>query len=648
MKPQIIQRFFLSSAFIFIISTYLYSVDLKPAYKFAGKNRSELETVIKHYSVNPSDSLKRKAAMFLIENMPAHYTYYSYNWDLLSKSLSLPSLQQLTGADYISCYDSIFDAFEHKLNDYILKYDKDTIKSSYLIENIDNAFKLYKQPQCKYLKFQDFCEYVLPYKIGNENFTNWRNYFHKKYYPLYASIYKRKGDSVSYYFCDTLKRIIKPQIHAHYPASDIDPLTIEKLKVGSCFEFARLISSICMSVGIPVSIDYTPNWGKKGGSHEWNALLTPNKKPLDFGAGDNDKLGYHLKSNEVLSLWIAPKIYRRTYSINKDGLAYLHGSEEIPDILNDSCFIDVTSEYYKTVNIETEIRSNIQKRKYAYLAVSNRDEWQPIHWAEIKNEKAEFCNMNKNIMYLPCYYFNGRTLPAAYPIAYKDSVTKIELKPDIDKKQTLKLTRKFYNPNVSIYNRRLKSSKFQVASKSDFSDAKDIYVIGNCPTNNYQTIVLDSLKAYKYFRYFIPKAVGSEMAEIELFDPNNNKLSGKLIYDKDCNKPEVLFDNSTLTYMKVGRSKDTWVGLEFSKMEQIKKVKYLPRNDDNFIREGENYELFYWDNQWVSLGKQIGTQETQTLTYDNSPTNALFILRNLTKGREERIFTYEKGKQVWW
>ncbi len=648
MKSQIIRRILLFGAFIYIFPTFLFSIDLNLADKLAGKNQSELRQVIKHYSKNPADSLKRKAAIFLVENMQPHYTFYSYNWDLLCKSLSSDYLQHLIGADYVSNYDSIFDTFETKLNDYDLRYDKDTIKSNYLIENIDNAFKLLKQPQSKYLKFSNFCEYILPYKIGNEKFTNWRNYFYNKYYPLYTSIYKKKGDSASYYFCDTLKNIIKPQIHSHYLAPDIDPITLEKLKVGSCIEFARLISYICMSVGVPVSIDFVPYWGRKNGSHEWNTLLVPSEKPLDFGASDNNKLGYHLKSNEVYSLWVAPKIYRRTYSLNKTGLAYLHKKEEIPEIFNDSCFIDVTSEYYKVINIKSELKNNIQKRKYAYLAVSSRNEWTPVQWAEIKDEKAQFCSMNKNIVYLSCYYVNGQILPAGYPVVYKDSVTKIELKPDMGKIQQLNLTRKYYNPNVNIYNRRLRDSKFQIASKSDFSDAKDIYVIGNLDNNNYQTVILDSLKSCNYFRYFIPKGNGSEMAEIEIYDSNNNKITGKLIYNIDCKKPEVLFDNNTLTYMKVDRIKNNWVGFEFTYPNQIKKIRYLPRNDDNFIREGEIYELFYWDNQWVSLGKQVGSQETQALIYSNAPTNALFLLRNLTKGHEERIFTYENGKQVWW
>lgn len=33
---------------------------------------------------------------------------------------------------------------------------------------------------------------------------------------------------------------------------------------------------------------------------------------------------------------------------------------------------------------------------------------------------------------------------------------------------------------------------------------------------------------------------------------------------------------------------------------------------------------------------------------DSCPSNALFRLRNLTRGKEERIFTYDNGEQVWW
>lgn len=52
-----------------------------------------------------------------------------------------------------------------------------------------------------------------------------------------------------------------------------------------------------------------------------------------------------------------------------------------------------------------------------------------------------------------------------------------------------------------------------------------------------------------------------------------------------------------------------------------------------------------WDEKWISLGRRIA--EEFYLDYE-VPRNALLWLRNCTKGVEERIFTIEKGKQVWW
>ena len=46
--------------------------DLETALELAGNNRKELEAVLDHYKDDPE---KLAAAKFLIENMPAHYSY---------------------------------------------------------------------------------------------------------------------------------------------------------------------------------------------------------------------------------------------------------------------------------------------------------------------------------------------------------------------------------------------------------------------------------------------------------------------------------------------------------------------------------------------------------------------------------------------
>jgi hypothetical protein len=75
-------------------------------------------------------------------------------------------------------------------------------------------------------------------------------------------------------------------------------------------------------------------------------------------------------------------------------------------------------------------------------------------------------------------------------------------------------------------------------------------------------------------------------------------------------------------------------------------IRKYPDDETNKIMPGDVYELFYWDGNWKSLGiiKAIGDK----INFDSAPLNALFLLRDLTKGNQERIFTYENSKQVWW
>ena len=69
-------------------------------------------------------------------------------------------------------------------------------------------------------------------------------------------------------------------------------------------------------------------------------------------------------------------------------------------------------------------------------------------------------------------------------------------------------------------------------------------------------------------------------------------------------------------------------------------------HDSNEVIPGDDYELFYWNDEWCSLGRKTAGHDT--LVYVEVPKNALLWLHNHTQGKEERIFTYENGKQIWW
>jgi hypothetical protein len=75
-------------------------------------------------------------------------------------------------------------------------------------------------------------------------------------------------------------------------------------------------------------------------------------------------------------------------------------------------------------------------------------------------------------------------------------------------------------------------------------------------------------------------------------------------------------------------------------------VGICPRNDKNGIYPGMRYELFIWDDEWISQGVKVATDDK--IGFDNVPANAVMWLRNHDEGKEERIFTMKEGRQVWW
>jgi hypothetical protein len=66
-----------------------------------------------------------------------------------------------------------------------------------------------------------------------------------------------------------------------------------------------------------------------------------------------------------------------------------------------------------------------------------------------------------------------------------------------------------------------------------------------------------------------------------------------------------------------------------------------------YLTASKEYELSYWQDGWQTLGKKTAGEEP--LVFDNVPAGCLYwLVEDGSKGEEERIFTIEDGKQVWW
>lgn len=78
--------------------------------------------------------------------------------------------------------------------------------------------------------------------------------------------------------------------------------------------------------------------------------------------------------------------------------------------------------------------------------------------------------------------------------------------------------------------------------------------------------------------------------------------------------------------------------------KRVKKVAFSPRNDDNYVWPGQEYELPYFDSgEWRSLGTKMATEHQIDF---EAPENAVLWLQNRTKGREEQVFIFQGGRQL--
>ena len=128
-------RRFLYCFILFItVACSRYPLEVIRAIKFAGDNRAELEKVLEHYSKRPEDSLKLKAAYFLIANLPYHFTVQDERLDSFKIYLREKELHEGLWTTFEK------EVYKTRKENVEIKRDIFFITSEFLIRNIDFSF----------------------------------------------------------------------------------------------------------------------------------------------------------------------------------------------------------------------------------------------------------------------------------------------------------------------------------------------------------------------------------------------------------------------------------------------------------------------------------------------------------------------------
>ncbi len=586
-----------------------------------------------------------QSADFLLENARHYYT--TDNADLLEfyPYLDSLSLTDVSFHEEKKLLENFFQTHRTAPTRYIP--DMRQLTAEYLNRNIKNAFQFYGQSWNAHLSDSAFFEYVLPYRIGDEYLEDWRQFFLDKYGYILDSLNATNEVITTRLLANEILKVLKLReiktLHTNVYSKTLRPSTLDKIKVGECTDYTAYVDLVMRAFGIPCATDGLHYW------HCWNAIMTPDST-LDcyVECTFEDK---HLDNWLFYVGWKnLPKIWRETFSENPNSLAKIHGDEPVPPFFRNACMVDVSKEYFTGSDVDFEIQNNPNNSKFAYLKVWNNG-FAYVDWAKIEKGKCRFLNVSDSVVYFPSFY-NGREDPlVSYPFVVTTE-GRHDFVPNHEERQPMVLYRKYFIKRAhNVFLKRMLDGYFVGANQPDFSDSTLICTISEMPQMHWNEIELKSTKKFKYIKYVSPIWSWLNVGEMEFYNERGVKLSGEIIGTQNFSAEEYstknAFDGDVLTYVDAIEPHHAWLGLKFDSPQQIAKIRYIPRNDDNFVQAGQIYELIYADSTgWKSMGPQYATADS--LIYENVPSGAIYLLRNLSKGHEERVFEYKNGKQVFW
>lgn len=603
---------------------------LEYALEFAGENRRELEQVLEYYR---GDSLKYRAACFLIENMPHWYAYDGWQLDTLEVLMRKDREGNLSKGEKVR-----WSNFNYHTLDKV--YDSKVIKSEYLIENINLAFQEWqKRPWNKSLSFDDFCDLILPYRIGNERLSNWRSLYNSYYGSLLDSVYTGSDVLVA---CkcinDELNRQnYKYSVEWNMPHNRADYLF--ETRIGYCREVSDLILYAMRSCGIPVAADFMPYSPDYRYSHEWNVVRDTTGRYIQFGFDGLEPVRDKVTNDGRRK----GKVYRYCYALqNEREILRKHSGWNIGGA-EGMYWKDVTSDYFG--HNQAVVNVFATEKPLIGLSVFSTNGWQTIGEGVYKSSgKVIFDNIEPSIIYVPTSQNNG-IKPVGYPFMLDREGNVEEFVPDTVNLEKVILKRKMaLIPRIAAWGYSQIGARIEGDTDIGFKKPRLIAEIKDTMDYTFQILEGLSSEPVKYIRY-VPPVGFLQLAELKLYKDTILKKEIKITPLTDVPYIEKVIDGDILSHI-YQKSEGAIEPLVFSldSLQQIRRLYFIARTDDNYVWKGDTYELLYFDgiDGWKSLG--VKTATTEYICFE-APGNALLWLRNRTKGREEQVFIYRNNRQ---
>jgi hypothetical protein len=385
----------------------------------------------------PKDSLKLRALHYLVDNLDDQY--YHDSPALRKFESAVLNGKERSASEMVHLYDSLYEACPG-----ILEYRKDAdfVTSDFLIENIDQAFAAWQRGWGESIPFNDFCEYILPYKSADERPEYWRKEVARYYKGIIDSNANNPNPILAANQVNSeLAKWYKVSLTYNAPA-DVGFKVARRIKTGSCDNSSKMAIYAMKALGLPVALDYVPHWANRSGDHSWNALII-NNNAYTFNAAEGSIGSHKVEFIGVGRMkYKRAKVFRRTFASNKKSLYVVSKeAEAIPELFENPNFRDVTDWYVPTSSVAIE--TDEEKNRFAYLCVFDNRRWVPVHWGEIRSGGVSFDKMGRGVAYMPATYSRGKMLPISNPVILTKKGEVVELRPNLRRKIPLSLSRKY-------------------------------------------------------------------------------------------------------------------------------------------------------------------------------------------------------------
>ena len=590
---------------------------------FAGDNSGELKQVLSHYE-RQGDGLKLKAARFLIANMEDKYAYDIPDWGAIHDTLRAI---KRTGRG-----ENRWKQINYKILPKV--YDAQVMTADYLIENIDLAFDAWRQrPWGRHYSFEDFCEYILPYRIGDEPLERWRKEYMERSVFLLDSLYRGTdvigaADAMQCYANNAGYQYNVDFDLPHYGAP-----FLRECWMGTCREYADFIIYLFRSAGIPIASDHLKFSPGVNLSHSWVSVqdTTGRFVPIEFETSEARRDWKNLRSKG--------KVYRSCFS-----------RLEKPIFNGNRYERDVTADYFG----ENRMLVPVREKREGFIAVHSFSVgWVPIGSYRMEGGCASVENVEPGVILMSVVPDeNGKLRENGFAFRWEGDKVSV-FKPDMVRRERVRLFRKYpLTNNLLGHLYRMNGLRVEGSDCSDFADAETLAVMRDSSLCLKRYVRMRSGKRYRYVRLLPPAGCVLDFAGLRLYADTaftaevdyRRAIASVPVSPKKSLGIESLMDDDNLTFYYTS-VKDAPLVLDFGRPVSLGGMLLVPHNDDNYVVKGECYELFYQNGTegWVSLGRKIA--EGDVVEFDFVPSNALLKLHNCTKGREEQVFLWENGMQ---